>query len=116
MSFNVPDDWGAYTARCERCCRSYHMSEGCDCWDDLPGCQCGKCLWNPIGSHPRCTKCGTGPAEVTKTVTRIHTARKAYGSIQPGDRYRKRTEFGFWPNGPRFIQVSHQPLMRASRM
>lgn len=32
---NVPDDWGCYYTRCERCGSRYHESEGgCGCLDD----------------------------------------------------------------------------------
>jgi len=40
--YNVPDDWGQFFYRCDRCGTRYHASEGgCDCREEGPCAHCG---------------------------------------------------------------------------
>jgi hypothetical protein len=117
---NVPDDWGCYFSRCPRCGTRVHASEGgCSCIDyyfeNLEPCQCGACDWDGDEDRPRCEKCGTGPHEDTGFHTAEHTARKAhkglYGlEIRPGDRYRRRVHFGYYPDGAFTLRVTKERL------
>lgn len=104
---NLPDDWDLYYRTCTFCGGRYHASEGgCGCLDVLEPCQCGSPQWNGTSVKDlRCTKCGTGPFEA-KTLQRVsyQVARKPYNvgtpqEIRPGDRYRKVTSRGHYPDG-----------------
>jgi hypothetical protein len=100
MGWNVPDDWGCYYRRCDRCGSKYHASEGgCGCWDNIPDCQCGQRQWDG-DEDPRCGSCGTGPYQEGRTHQSIHVARKYHArSIRPGDKYRRVVQFGYFPDG-----------------
>jgi len=102
---NVPDDWGMYYERCNRCGTRYHASEGgCGCLDDIEPCQCGHCRWNGADDI-RCARCGTGPHVDGPVRTTIHTARIHHvsttraGLIKPGDRYKRTVAMGHYPDG-----------------
>jgi hypothetical protein len=114
MGWNVPDDWGSYYRRCDRCGSKYHASEGgCGCMDDVGECQCGQCNWRTgYGSDtPRCRDCGTGPYVEGRSHRSVHVARKQHGGgILPGDRYCRTVQFGHYPEGAFTLRVSKSRL------
>jgi len=87
---------------------------------NLEPCVCGDPAWDFSGraDQPRCTRCDTGPGEVTFRRSTEHTARQthagAYSAINPGDRYRRVVAGGFFPGGPRFLTVAKYLLERGN--
>ena len=103
--------------KCEFCGGDYHPNENCGCTEDLE-CQCGTGAWElPYGKDSRddlrCTQCGSGPEQITKTIVTYPKARRKYvvrtytswdsiGStsiILPGETYKRITQFVRYPDG-----------------
>ena len=86
MSYgNVPDDWGCYYRKCERCGSTYHASEG--------GCDCHE--------RDNCDEEGREWVEDGICRVTVQVARKDYPrqGIQKGDTYRKVVSRGYWEGG-----------------
>jgi hypothetical protein len=106
---NVPDNWGMYYRRCDRCGGKYHASEGgCGCLDKLE-CQCGRGSWDK-DDPPCCKDCRTGDYVRGRTHKIKHRARKAYDGILPGDLYERSVTFGYYPGGAFTLKVSRKLL------
>jgi len=107
--------WGSYEGPCGSldCINCYPGSaEDYALGQELEPCQCGKMYWD---ENFRCTKCGTGPAEVSFRRSSEHTARCDHVDgttivVRAGARYRRTVIGGHYPGGPKWLRVEKEEI------
>ena len=112
---NLPPDWNSFYNTCGRCGDRYHASEReCSCLEKYE-CACGTGSWegNDLDTM-KCSECGTGSKVQTIRRSTIQVARKDHNNkIKKGDTYRRIVIGGYYPNGPRWLDMKKVLITKA---